>query len=178
VVRADLADIAGLEHAAAVARLVEQGYAAPHLPRPWGRAAGPVEQVVIGQELRSAKLSVPDPVIGNWVVPTLARYGSAEQQRRFIPATLRGEIIWCQLFSEPSAGSDLAALSTRAERADGGWRLTGQKVWTSLAREAQWAIALARTDPAKPKHDGLAGGTTEVQRNVVAERLLGLPRDP
>jgi alkylation response protein AidB-like acyl-CoA dehydrogenase len=152
---AELATAAGPDPAAATARLVEAGYAAPHLPRPWGRAADPVAQLVIDQELRAAGLAVPDPVIGRWVVPTLAGHGTPAQRERFIPATLRGEIVWCQLFSEPGAGSDLAALTTRAGRVDGGWRLTGQKVWTSLAREAQWAIALARTDPARPKHDGL-----------------------
>jgi alkylation response protein AidB-like acyl-CoA dehydrogenase len=94
-------------------------------------------------------------MIAAWVVPSLVRYGTTEQKERFLPPTLRGEIIWCQLFSEPGAGSDLAGLSTRAERVEDGWRITGQKIWTSLAREAQWAICLARTYPDRPKHDGL-----------------------
>ena len=87
-------------------------------------------------------------MIGAWVVPALIQYGTQAQQDRFLPPTLRGEIIWCQLFSEPGAGSDLAGLTTRAVRADGGWRLTGQKIWTSLAKQAAWAICIARTDPA------------------------------
>jgi alkylation response protein AidB-like acyl-CoA dehydrogenase len=88
-------------------------------------------------------------------VPSLVAYGTPEQQERFLPATLRGEIIWCQLFSEPGAGSDLAGLRTSAVKVDGGWRLSGQKVWTSLARHAQWGICVARTDPGAPKHNGI-----------------------
>ena len=89
-------------------------------------------------------------------MPAILGHGSEAQQVRFAGPTLRGEISWCQLFSEPEAGSDLASLRTRAERADGGWLLTGQKVWTSLAREADWAICLARTDATVPKHKGIS----------------------
>ena len=89
-------------------------------------------------------------------MPALIQYGTPEQQERFLPATLRGDYLWCQLFSEPGAGSDLAGLTTRAERAEGGWKITGQKIWTSLARQAAWAICIARTDPAQPRHDGIS----------------------
>ena len=97
--------------------------------------------------------------IGAWAIPAIRGYGTAAQQDRFIPATLTGGITWCQLFSEPEAGSDLAGLKTRAVRDEeaGGWRLTGQKVWTSLAREADWAICLARTDPVTAEPQGGAG---------------------
>ena len=97
----------------------------------------------------------PPASIGEWAAPAIARYGTPEQQERFLGPTERAEITWCQLFSEPEAGSDLASLRTRAVPADGGWLLTGQKVWTSLARQADWAICLARTDPAVPKHEGI-----------------------
>jgi 3-oxochol-4-en-24-oyl-CoA dehydrogenase len=136
-------------------RLAEAGYVAPHWPRPWGRSASPVEQLVIDQELRAARVRRPNLAIAAWVLPTLIEHGSPEQQERFIGPSLRGEIGWCQMFSEPGAGSDLASLSTRAERCDGGWSITGQKVWTSMAREADWAICLARTDRAAAKHDGI-----------------------
>jgi alkylation response protein AidB-like acyl-CoA dehydrogenase len=128
----------------------------PHLPRPWGRAAGPLEQLVVAQEMRAARLRVPQLAIGAWVVPALVQHGTRAQQERFLPSTLRGELIWCQLFSEPGAGSDLAGLSARAQPVPGGWRITGQKVWTSLARQAAWAICIARTDPAAPRHDGIS----------------------
>lgn len=135
--------------------LAATGYAAPYLTKPYGLSAGPVEQIVIAQEMAAAKVELPDVIIGNWVVPTLVKYGTEAQRERFVMPTLRGEVIWCQLFSEPGAGSDLAALTTRATRVEGGWRLDGQKVWTSVANFAQWAICLARTSPDKPKHEGI-----------------------
>jgi 3-oxochol-4-en-24-oyl-CoA dehydrogenase len=155
-VRAELAGIAAARPADRNGRLAEGGWVVPHLPRPWGREAGPLEQLVIAEEMRAAGLRAPGLAIGAWVVPALAQYGTPEQQERFLPPTLRGELVWCQLFSEPGAGSDLAGLSTRAERAGGGWRLTGQKIWTSLAKQAAWAICVARTDPDAPRHDGIS----------------------
>ncbi len=161
LVRAELAAVAAADRATRAQRLAEGGWVAPHLPRPWGRAAGPLEQLVIAEEMRAAGLRAPGLAIGAWVVPALVQYGTPEQQERFLPPTLRGEVVWCQLFSEPGAGSDLAGLATRAERVQGdgeegwGWRLTGQKIWTSLAKQAAWAICVARTDPDAPKHDGI-----------------------
>lgn len=165
----DLASVAGLrpEIVSAVAEvaagpdaqrqvlLAEMGLLAPHWPRPYGRAAGPAEQLVIDQELAAAGIVRPDLVIGWWAVPTILEYGSQQQVEQFVPATLRGELEWCQLFSEPGAGSDLAALRTKAERVEGGWKLTGQKVWTSAAQKAHWGVCLARTDPNAPKHKGI-----------------------
>jgi alkylation response protein AidB-like acyl-CoA dehydrogenase len=154
-IRADLAGIAALTGAERTQRLAADGWVTPHLPRPWGRGASPLEQLVIDQEMRAAGVRAPSLVIGAWVVPALIKYGTAQQQQRFLPPTLRGDFVWCQLFSEPGAGSDLAGLTTRAVRADGGWRLTGQKIWTSLAKQAAWAICIARSDPAAPRHDGI-----------------------
>ena len=154
-IREELSAIAGLAGAERTRRLAADGWVVPHLPRPWGRGAGALEQVVIAQEMRAAGIRVPGLAIGAWVVPALIQYGTPEQQQRFLPPTLRGDFLWCQLFSEPGAGSDLAGLTTRAVRADGGWKLTGQKIWTSLAKQAAWAICIARTDPAAPKHDGI-----------------------
>jgi 3-oxochol-4-en-24-oyl-CoA dehydrogenase len=154
-IRAELAEIAGLSWADQVERFAAGGWVAPHLPRPWGRAATPLEQVIIAQEMRAARLRPPPLFIGSWAMAALVGYGTPEQQQRFLPQTLRHQLIWCQLFSEPGAGSDLAGIITRAERADGGWRLTGQKIWTSLAKQAAWAICIARTDPSSPRHDGI-----------------------
>jgi alkylation response protein AidB-like acyl-CoA dehydrogenase len=138
------------------AYLVEQGLAAPHYPKPFGIAADAVTQVVISQEFERAGILPPSAGIGEWALPTIVAHGTDEQRERFGMATLRGEIAWCQLFSEPSAGSDLASLRTKAEKVDGGWLLNGQKVWTSNAKEADWGICLARTDPQAPKHLGIS----------------------
>jgi alkylation response protein AidB-like acyl-CoA dehydrogenase len=155
-IRAELAEIASLPATERNAALGAGGWVMPHMPKPWGRDAGALEQLIIDEELRAAGLHVPGLAIGAWVVPALIQYGTAEQQERFLPATLRADYLWCQLFSEPGAGSDLAGLTTRAERVDGGWRITGQKIWTSLARQASWAICIARTNPAEPRHDGIS----------------------
>ncbi len=135
--------------------LAEAGLQAPHWPRPYGRDASPAEQLLIDRELATAGVDRPDLVIGWWAAPTILEHGSPEQIERFVPPTLSGELFWCQLFSEPGAGSDLASLRMKAVRAEGGWRLTGQKVWTSRANWAQWGVCLARTDPDAPKHKGI-----------------------
>ncbi|HEY3095594.1 MAG TPA: acyl-CoA dehydrogenase, partial [Acidimicrobiia bacterium] len=137
-------------------RIADAGYLAPQWPKPWGRDAGALEQLVIDDEFRKAKLRRPNLSVGAWALPPLMVYGTEEQQQRWIPATLRGEITWCQLFSEPGAGSDLAALTTRADRDQGGWIANGQKVWTSMAQDADWGILLARSDPDAPKHEGIS----------------------
>ena len=137
------------------ALLADAGYIAPHWPAPWGRDASPVEQLVIDEGLSAAHVRRPHLQVGAWVLPTLIAHGTAEQQERWVPQTLRGELKWCQLFSEPGAGSDLASLSTKASRVNGGWSLSGQKVWTSMAKDADWGICLARTDPTVPKHEGI-----------------------
>jgi alkylation response protein AidB-like acyl-CoA dehydrogenase len=145
------------------APLADAGLIVPHWAPPWGRGATAVEQLVIDQELRRARVRVPHLAVGAWAAPTIAVHGTPEQQERWVRPTLHGEIAWCQLFSEPEAGSDLAALTTAATKVDGGWRLQGQKVWTSMAREADWGICLARTDPAAPKHLGITYFIVDMQ---------------
>jgi 3-oxochol-4-en-24-oyl-CoA dehydrogenase len=135
--------------------MADHGYLAPYWPKPWGRDAGPVEQLVIDQELEAARVRRPHLQVGAWVLPTIIAHGTRQQQERWVGPTLRGEILWCQMFSEPGAGSDLASLSTRAQRVEGGWSLTGQKVWTTMAHLADWGICLARTDPDVDKHEGI-----------------------
>ncbi|MGW7075997.1 acyl-CoA dehydrogenase [Streptomyces sp. NPDC054866] len=154
----------GLDPAAARKALAPTGYAAPHLPEPYGLGAGPVQQLVVQEELAAAGVRVSDLGIATWVVPSLIAYGTGEQQERFLAPTLRGEVLWCQLFSEPGAGSDLAALRTRAERVEGGWLVNGQKVWTSAAQWADHGILLARTDPDAPKHKGLTYFVIDMKR--------------
>ena len=138
-------------------RLAAAGYTAPHWPPPWGLGASPAEQLVIDEELRRAGVGRPENPIGiGWAGPTLVLAGTVEQQRRWLPGLLDGSEIWCQLFSEPGAGSDLASLSTRAVRDGDEWVVDGQKIWTSLAREARYGILLARTDPEAPRHRGIS----------------------
>ncbi len=163
-IAAAVAEIAAAPQDKRQAAFAETGLLAPHWPKPYGRGAGPAEQLLIDQELAAAGVVRPDLVIGWWAVPTILEHGSPEQVAQFVPATLRGELTWCQLFSEPGAGSDLAALRMKAVRAEGasasgatvsGWKLTGQKVWTSAAQKAHWGVCLARTDGDAPKHKGI-----------------------
>ncbi|MZD05284.1 acyl-CoA dehydrogenase, partial [Streptomyces sp. SID5785] len=163
--RAALAPAAGLDPPAARRALVPTGYAAPHLPPPYGLGAGPLQQLAVQQELAAAGIRLSDLGIATWVVPSLLAHGTQEQRDRYLPATLRGDLLWCQLFSEPGAGSDLASLRTRAERLpDGRWRISGQKVWTSAAQWADHGILLARTDPDAPKHKGLTYFLVDMKR--------------
>ncbi|MCW2815369.1 MAG: acyl-CoA dehydrogenase domain protein [Nocardioides sp.] len=154
-VRATVARIAAEDEASRRRALVETGYLTPHWPAPAGLAADPVTQIVIDQELARAGVTRPDIVIAGWALPTILEHGTDEQRERFVTASLLGDLVWCQLFSEPGSGSDLASLRTRATKVDGGWRLDGQKVWTSVADRADWAICLARTDPDAKPHQGI-----------------------
>ncbi len=153
---AKLAEIGALPETQQRAAIAAAGLFAPHYPQPYGLGADPLSQIVISEELARAGLTQPSMVIGEWVVPTLIAHGTDAQRERFVMSSLVGEISWCQLFSEPGAGSDLASLRTRAERTERGWLINGQKVWTSKAQEANWAICLARTDPDVPKHKGIS----------------------
>ena len=127
-------------------QLAEAGLVAPHLPKPWGLGADANHQLLIDDELKRANVRLPINPIGiGWAGPTILYAGTEEQQGRWLPKLLSGEEFWCQLFSEPSAGSDLASLTTRAERDGDEWIISGQKVWTSYAHLATWGILLART---------------------------------
>ncbi|MEV7965173.1 acyl-CoA dehydrogenase [Sphaerisporangium sp. NPDC088356] len=170
--REEIAEIAELEGKEQKRALAGKGFVMPHLPRPWGRGASPLEQVLIYQELKAARVRLPQMIIGAWVVPSIAAYGTTEQQERFLPATLAGEMIWCQLFSEPGAGSDLASLQMKAEQVEGGWKLNGQKIWTSVAHVAEWGICIARTDTSKPKHDGITYFVVDMKAPGVTVRPL------
>jgi len=133
--------------------LIDSGYFVPHWPKPWGRGAGVVEQLVLEEEL--AGIEQPDLGIGTWVLLTLVQHGTPDQIERWIRPSLDGRLRWCQLFSEPNAGSDAAAIQTRAVRGDGGWIVNGQKVWTSDARGSNRGLATVRTDVDAAKHAGI-----------------------
>ncbi|EUA06267.1 acyl-CoA dehydrogenase, N-terminal domain protein [Mycobacterium kansasii 662] len=154
-IRAEVAALKAMPREQRRVALAEAGWALPHLPKPWGRASSPVEQIIIAQEFTSGRVKRPQLGIANWVVPSIVAFGTEEQKQRFLPPTFRGDMIWCQLFSEPGAGSDLAGLTTKATRVDGGWRITGQKIWTTAAQYAHYGALLARTDPNAPKHNGI-----------------------
>ncbi len=137
--------------------LAEAGYVAPHWPEPWGISADPIHQLVIDDELRRAGVRRPVNPIGiGWAGPTLLHAGSDQQKQRYLMPLLAGEELWCQLFSEPDAGSDLASLSTRAVRDGDEWVVTGQKIWTSLAQFSSFGILIARTDQQVSKHRGIS----------------------
>src|SRR5271169_2974571 len=154
-IRAEVAALKAIPREERNIAIAEGGWVLPYLPAPWGRDAGPVEQIIIAQEFTSGRVRRPPIGIAAWIVPSIVAFGTDEQKQRFLPPTFRGEMIWCQLFSEPGAGSDLAGLSTKATKTDGGWRITGQKIWTTAAQFSQWGALLARTDPSAPKHNGI-----------------------
>ena len=137
--------------------LAEAGYVAPHWPRPWGLNATALEQAVIAEELERARVELPDnPIAIGWAGPTIVHGGTDAQQRAHLPRILAGEEAWCQLFSEPEAGSDLADLSTRAVRDGDRYVINGQKIWSSWAERSEFGLLLARTDPDAPKHRGIS----------------------
>ena len=153
--------------------LVDSGYLVPHWPKPWGRGADVLEQLVIEEEFSG--VDRPDMGITGWVTLTISQAGTDDQRERWVEPVLRGEVMWCQLFSEPGAGSDAAAVRTAAKKVDGGWRVTGQKVWTSLAHMCQWGLATVRTDPDAPKHAGVTMMAIDMKApGVTVNPLKGL----
>jgi 3-oxochol-4-en-24-oyl-CoA dehydrogenase len=154
-IRAEVAALKAMDREPRKVAIAEAGWVLPYLPKPWGRAASPVEQIIIAQEFTAGRVKRPQIGIAAWIIPSIVAFGTEEQKQRFLPPTFRGDTIWCQLFSEPGAGSDLAGLTTRATKTEGGWRITGQKIWTTYAQYSHWGALLARTDPSAPKHNGI-----------------------
>ncbi|CPR13124.1 putative acyl-CoA dehydrogenase [Mycobacterium bohemicum DSM 44277] len=171
-IRADAAEIAALDKEAQRDKLIETGYVMPHWPKPWGRAADAVEQLVIEEEFRATGIKRPDYGITGWVILTLIQHGTPWQIERFVEKALRKDEIWCQLFSEPDAGSDAASIKTRATRVDGGWKINGQKVWTSGAHYCARGLATVRTDPDAPKHAGITTVIVDMKAPEVEVRPL------
>jgi alkylation response protein AidB-like acyl-CoA dehydrogenase len=156
-----------------IRRLAAAGYVTPHWPRPWGRDASPVEQLVIDEELRAAAAPRPMNPIGiGWAGPTLLVAGTEEQHARYLPGLLDGSELWCQLFSEPGAGSDLASLATTAVRDGDEFVVNGQKVWTTLAHVSRYGILLARTDPDADVHRGITYFVLDMQSPGIEVRPL------
>ncbi|MDZ7675094.1 MAG: acyl-CoA dehydrogenase family protein [Acidimicrobiales bacterium] len=139
------------------AELVDRGFVVPHWPEPWGLDAEPELQLIIDDELKRAGVTKPlNPIGIGHCGPVIVVHGTDEQKARHLPPMLRGEEMWCQLFSEPEAGSDLAGLATRAERDGDVFVVNGQKIWTSLAQVAKYGILIARTDPDASKYTGIS----------------------
>ena len=155
-------------------RLAASGFSKPTLPESagglgWG---GDLGAIVNGTLARKGVLGPPSGLGLLLAAPTIAEFGTAEQVARYVPRILDGTEGWCQLFSEPQAGSDLAGLQTKAERDGDEWVVTGQKVWTSTAQSADWAMLIARTDPAAPKHQGITYFLFDMQQRGVEVRPL------
>ena len=147
----------------------------PHWPRPWGRDAAAIEQLVIEQEFAAAGIKRPAYGITGWVILTLIQHASQDQVARWVRPALNQEVIWCQLFSEPGAGSDAAGITTRATRAEGGWLVNGQKVWTSGAHLASFGLATVRSNPDAPKHQGITTMVIDMHAPGVTVRPLRMP---
>lgn len=165
----EVRDLDGKER---VQALVASGYAVPHWPKPWGREAGAIEQLVIEQEFTAAGIKRPSYGITSWVILTLVQYATEDQLARWVLPALHQDLIWCQLFSEPDAGSDAAGVKTKATRVDGGWLVNGQKVWTSGAHEALFGLATVRTNPDVPKHSGITTMVIDMKASGVEVRPL------
>ena len=137
--------------------LAEAGYVVPHWPKPWGFDADPIHQLIIDEELKAARIMRPVNPIGiGWAGPTILHGGTQEQKDKYLFPLLAGEELWCQLFSEPQAGSDLANLGTRAVRDGDEFIVNGSKIWTSIAQFSKYGILIARTDPDAAKHEGVS----------------------
>jgi alkylation response protein AidB-like acyl-CoA dehydrogenase len=155
-------------------RLYDAGWAGISWPKEYGgRGATLIEQAIFSEEMARAKAPSPANVLGLVMGgPVVIAHGTEEQKERFLEPILSGEEIWCQGFSEPESGSDLASLKTKAVRENGGWRVTGQKVWTTYAHEAKWCMLLARSDADAPKHKGLTYFICDMQQDEVEVRPL------
>ena len=162
-------DLQGTEQ---VQALVGSGYAVPHWPKPWGRAASAIEQLVIEEEFNRAGFKRPSYQITGWVILTLTQHSTDDQLERWIMPALNQELIWCQLFSEPDAGSDAAGVKTKATRVDGGWLVSGQKVWTTGAHLAAFGLITVRTNPDLPKHQGITCMVVDMHAEGVEIRPL------
>jgi alkylation response protein AidB-like acyl-CoA dehydrogenase len=171
-IRSDAARIGALAREEQRKALLDAGLLVPHWPKPWGRAAGAVEQIVIDEELRAAGVKVPGLGITGWNIMTVNQYATPDQVERWVAKTLMGEYVWCQLFSEPDAGSDAAAVTTRGTRVEGGWEVNGQKVWTSGAQYCDLGLATVRTDPEAPKHAGITAMVIDMHAPGVEVRPL------
>jgi alkylation response protein AidB-like acyl-CoA dehydrogenase len=155
-------------------RLNEGGWAGVHWPQEYGgRGATMTQSAIFFEELGRARAPLPANVLGLLLGgPTLMVWGTDEQKERHLPAILSADEIWCQGFSEPDAGSDLASLKTRAVRDGDDWLVTGQKVWTSGAQYSKWCMLVARTDPDAPKHKGLTYFLMDMEQEAVQVRPL------
>ena len=155
-------------------RLHAGGWAGVSWPKEYGgRGASLIEQAVYSAEMVRARVPSPANVLGLAMGgPTVIAHGTEEQKERFIEPILSGEEIWCQGFSEPESGSDLASLKTKAVKDDGDWVVTGQKVWTTFAHHSKWCMLVARTDTEVPKHKGLTYFLMDMDQEAVQVRPL------
>ena len=171
-VRALAQDIAARPPKEQRQRLIETGYLQPHWPRPWGIEASAGLQLVIDDEFKAAGVKRPALGITSWNIMTIIQHGTTDQIERYVTPALAGDEVWCQLFSEPAAGSDAAGARTRGVKVDGGWVVNGQKVWTSGAQVSRFGLATVRTDPDAPKHNGITMMVIDMKHKGVEVRPL------
>ncbi len=157
-------------------RMAAKGWTVPHWPKEYGGGGLSKEEVkILKAEMRSLKCRSPLESFGIWMLgPALLQYGTHEQKAHFLPAIARGEIRWCQGYSEPNAGSDLASLQCKCEDKGSSWLINGQKVWTSYADESDWIFVLVRTDPKATKHNGISFILVDMEQKGVSTRPIKL----